>query len=44
VESVELVMDKANPTLNRGFCFVTYYNHACAEAARKHFSEPDHSR
>ncbi|KAJ7526846.1 hypothetical protein O6H91_16G043400 [Diphasiastrum complanatum] len=35
VESVELLKDPNNPARNRGFAFVDYYNHACAENARK---------
>jgi hypothetical protein len=39
VELVELMMDKDNPTHNRGFAFVSFYNYACAEDARKRFME-----
>lgn len=39
VETVELMMDKDNPTVNRGFGFVTFYNYACADEARKRFTE-----
>ncbi|KAJ7566337.1 hypothetical protein O6H91_02G097800 [Diphasiastrum complanatum] len=35
IESVELLKDPKNPERNRGFAFVDYYNHACAENARK---------
>lgn len=39
VELVELMMDKDNPTVNRGFAFVSFYNYACADEARKRFME-----
>lgn len=39
VELVELMMDKDNPTLNRGFAFISFYNYACADEARKRFME-----
>lgn len=39
VQEVELVMDKENATLNRGFAFVTFYNYACADEARRRFME-----
>lgn len=39
VELVELMMDKENPTVNRGFAFISFYNYACADAARKRFME-----
>ncbi|EFJ22830.1 hypothetical protein SELMODRAFT_169951 [Selaginella moellendorffii] len=35
VEGVELLKDPRNPGKNRGFAFVEYYNHACADHARK---------
>ncbi len=36
VEDIELVMSKETqtPTLNRGFCFVEFYNHDAAELAK----------
>ncbi|XP_058086819.1 heterogeneous nuclear ribonucleoprotein Q-like isoform X2 [Magnolia sinica] len=38
VENIELLKDPQNPSRNRGFAFVEYYNHACAEYARKNMS------
>lgn len=37
VELVELLMDKDNSAVNRGFAFVSFYNYACADDARKKF-------
>jgi hypothetical protein len=39
VEDVELMMDKENPEVNRGFGFITFYNYACAEVARRKYTE-----
>eukprot|EP00882_Tetradesmus_deserticola_P015278 GHRQ01016274.1.p1 GENE.GHRQ01016274.1~~GHRQ01016274.1.p1 ORF type:complete len:304 (+),score=145.33 GHRQ01016274.1:334-1245(+) len=39
VEDIELMMDKENPELNRGFGFITFYNYACAEVARRKYTE-----
>jgi RNA recognition motif-containing protein len=39
VEDVELMMDKENAEVNRGFGFITFYNYACAEAARRKYTE-----
>ncbi|KAH9566324.1 hypothetical protein CY35_04G125200 [Sphagnum magellanicum] len=40
IQSVELLKDPKNPGRNRGFAFVEYYNHACAEHARRVMSKP----
>lgn len=34
-----LLQDPKNPSRNRGFAFVEYYNHACAEHARRVMSK-----
>eukprot|EP00879_Flechtneria_rotunda_P010539 GHRR01011019.1.p1 GENE.GHRR01011019.1~~GHRR01011019.1.p1 ORF type:complete len:456 (+),score=156.94 GHRR01011019.1:1169-2536(+) len=39
LEETELMMDKENPDINRGFAFTTFYNYACAEAARRKYTE-----
>ncbi|KAL9336551.1 hypothetical protein Peur_071039 [Populus x canadensis] len=41
VNSVELLKDPQNPSRNRGFAFIEYYNHACAENSRKKMSNPE---
>ncbi|KAJ6406686.1 hypothetical protein OIU84_010237 [Salix udensis] len=41
VNSVELLKDPQNPSRNRGFAFIEYYNHACAEYSRKMMSNPE---
>ncbi|XP_034932279.1 heterogeneous nuclear ribonucleoprotein Q isoform X2 [Populus alba] len=41
VNSVELLKDPQNPSRNRGFAFIEYYNHACAEYSRKKMSSPE---
>ncbi|XP_074582759.1 heterogeneous nuclear ribonucleoprotein Q [Curcuma longa] len=41
VENVEIFKDPQNPTRNRGFLFVEYYNHACAEYARLKMTTPN---
>ncbi|XP_078442240.1 RNA-binding (RRM/RBD/RNP motifs) family protein [Wolffia australiana] len=38
VENIEFLKDPSNPTRNRGFIFVEYYNHACADYSRKKMS------
>lgn len=38
VENLEYFKDLQNPNRNRGFIFVEYYNHACAEYARQKMS------
>lgn len=40
VEVVELLKDPQNSSRNRGFGFIEYYNHACAEYARQKMSNP----
>jgi len=35
------VQDPQNPSRNRGFAFIEYYNHACAEYSRKKMSNPE---
>ena len=41
LEGVELLMSKDWPGQNRGFCFLTFYNHACAQAAKAALSPPN---
>ncbi|CAL5008942.1 unnamed protein product [Urochloa decumbens] len=38
---VNIEMFKHDPNRNRGFLFVEYYNHACADYARQNLSSPD---
>ncbi|XP_043722256.1 heterogeneous nuclear ribonucleoprotein Q-like [Telopea speciosissima] len=38
VNSVELLKDPQNSSRNRGFAFIEYYNHACAEYSRQKMS------
>lgn len=38
VISVELLKDPQNSSRNRGFAFIEYYNHACAEYSRQKMS------
>ncbi|KAK6926569.1 RNA recognition motif domain [Dillenia turbinata] len=40
VTSVVLVKDVKNTSNNRGFAFIEYYNHACAEYSRKKMMNP----
>ncbi|KAL5545827.1 hypothetical protein UlMin_005514 [Ulmus minor] len=40
VISVELLKDPHNSSRNRGFAFIDYYNHACAEYSRQKMSSP----
>ncbi|KAK6929692.1 RNA recognition motif domain [Dillenia turbinata] len=40
VTSVKLVKDMKNSSNNRGFCFIEYYNHQCAEYSRKKMINP----
>ncbi|KAH7278342.1 hypothetical protein KP509_38G037000 [Ceratopteris richardii] len=40
ITSLELLMDPSNSERNRGFAFVEYHNHACAENARRKLSMP----
>ncbi|XP_073031545.1 heterogeneous nuclear ribonucleoprotein Q-like isoform X1 [Primulina eburnea] len=37
-ETIELIKDPQNPTRNRGFAFVEYYNNACADYSRQKLS------
>ncbi|KAJ6750032.1 hypothetical protein OIU85_000641 [Salix viminalis] len=41
VNLVELLKDLQNPSRNRGFAFIEYYNHACAEYSRNKMSKPE---
>ncbi|KAG2725664.1 hypothetical protein I3760_01G076500 [Carya illinoinensis] len=38
VESIELIKDPQNPSRNRGYAFVLYYNNACANYSRQNMS------
>lgn len=40
VISVELLKDPQNSSRNRGFAFIEYFNHACAEYSRLKMSSP----
>ncbi|KAG0498125.1 hypothetical protein HPP92_002816 [Vanilla planifolia] len=40
VIGVQLMKDPQNSNRNRGFAFIEYYNHACAEYSRKKMSTP----
>ncbi|XP_026441084.1 heterogeneous nuclear ribonucleoprotein Q-like [Papaver somniferum] len=40
VENIELLKDPQNPSRNRGFAFVEFYNNACADYARQNMSTP----
>ncbi|KAG9440053.1 hypothetical protein H6P81_020218 [Aristolochia fimbriata] len=40
VTTVELLKDPQNSNRNRGFAFIEYYNHACAEYSRQKMSNP----
>ncbi|KAL0337017.1 UNVERIFIED_CONTAM: Heterogeneous nuclear ribonucleoprotein Q [Sesamum calycinum] len=40
VVAVELLKDPQNSSRNRGFAFIEYYNHACAEYSRQKMSNP----
>ncbi|KAJ6803116.1 heterogeneous nuclear ribonucleoprotein R-like isoform X1 [Iris pallida] len=40
VITVDLMKDPQNSSRNRGFAFVEYYNHACADYSRKKMSIP----
>ncbi|XP_076910252.1 heterogeneous nuclear ribonucleoprotein Q-like [Bidens hawaiensis] len=41
INSVELLKDPQNSRRNRGFAFIDYYNHACAEYSRQKMSKPE---
>ncbi|KAB1219732.1 Heterogeneous nuclear ribonucleoprotein Q [Morella rubra] len=38
IENIELIKDPQNPSRNRGFAFVLYYNNACADYSRQKMS------
>ncbi len=40
VDVIELLPNKEYPGQNRGFAFVEFYNHACAQLARNVLSAP----
>ncbi|KAJ0985539.1 hypothetical protein J5N97_003895 [Dioscorea zingiberensis] len=40
VNKVDLMKDPQNSSQNRGYAFIEYYNHACAEYSRKKMSTP----
>ncbi|GMJ02907.1 hypothetical protein like AT3G52660 [Hibiscus trionum] len=40
VNCIELLKDPLNPSRNRGFVFIEYYNHACAEYSRLKMLKP----
>ncbi|XP_010527560.1 PREDICTED: heterogeneous nuclear ribonucleoprotein R [Tarenaya hassleriana] len=40
VQNIELPKDPQNMGRNRGFAFIEYYNHACAEYAKQKMSDP----
>ncbi|TYH76991.1 hypothetical protein ES332_D04G123500v1 [Gossypium tomentosum] len=40
VGCIELLKDPMNPSQNRGFVFIEYYNHACAEYSRQKMLKP----
>ncbi|XP_022748308.1 heterogeneous nuclear ribonucleoprotein Q-like [Durio zibethinus] len=40
VSCIEMVKDPMNPSRNRGYVFIEYYNHACAEYSRQKMSKP----
>lgn len=40
-ENIELIKDPQNPSRNRGFAFIEYYNNACADYARQKMSNSD---
>jgi hypothetical protein len=39
VVGLELMMSKDGTTSNRGFGFLEFYNHACADKARKQLTD-----
>uniref|UniRef100_A0A803MXV0 RRM domain-containing protein n=1 Tax=Chenopodium quinoa TaxID=63459 RepID=A0A803MXV0_CHEQI len=41
VIAIELLKDLQNSSRNRGFAFIEYYNHACADYARQKMSKAD---
>ncbi|EIE23761.1 RNA-binding domain-containing protein [Coccomyxa subellipsoidea C-169] len=43
VEVIELLMSKEYPGNNRGFAFIEFYNHACAQLAKNALSAPTYT-
>ena len=43
VEVIELLMSKEYPGQNRGFSFIEFYNHACAQLAKNVLSAPTYT-
>ncbi|KAL6623460.1 hypothetical protein ACP70R_033339 [Stipagrostis hirtigluma subsp. patula] len=41
VVNIEMFKDQHDPSRNRGFLFVEYHNHACADYARQKLSSPN---
>ncbi|XP_073062787.1 heterogeneous nuclear ribonucleoprotein Q-like [Primulina eburnea] len=41
IVAIELLKDPQNSSRNRGFAFIEYYNHACADYSRQKMSNPD---
>ncbi|PAN33336.1 hypothetical protein PAHAL_6G013100 [Panicum hallii] len=41
VVNIEMFKDQHDPNRNRGFLFVEYYNHACADYAKQKLSSPN---
>lgn len=41
IQNIEIFKDSQEPRRNRGFAFVEYYNHACAEYARQKMTTAD---
>ncbi|XP_057979855.1 heterogeneous nuclear ribonucleoprotein Q [Malania oleifera] len=38
IDNIELIKDPQNPSRNRGFAFIEYYNNACADYSRQKMS------
>ena len=43
MELIELLLSKEYPGQNRGFAFVEFYNHACAQHAKNALSAPTYT-
>lgn len=43
VEAIDLLSSKDYPGQNRGFAFVEFYNHACAQLAKNTLSAPTYT-
>jgi hypothetical protein len=41
LEAVELLMNRDFPGQNRGFCFLEFYNHNCADEALRTLTAPN---